>query len=301
MKKLFFTLFIVLLVFSLFSYGKSNSIMNYDSSEYVNLYDYSSISTTYKYTQISNEDIKNIIETELSINEAYIEITNKTKPNIGDIVLIAIDDYFEYYFIGSGTHNTQLDNNLIKMNIGDSTKIEIWDSTLSVVELKGIYRLATIKDINFILEYYNCSSSKELDAFIKARASDEIIFNYAYDIICEKSEIIKTPHEIQLKIDSDIKDYYKEISEYYSTIEDFFKEQNITKEDFENSIVANYYEMMLYKAIMDNENISITKKDIHNYRLEHRTTEYSDYDIYRELAYSYTREILIKKTQIINE
>ncbi|MBQ7296421.1 MAG: hypothetical protein IJW86_09565 [Clostridia bacterium] len=301
MKKIFKLILILLLLSFLSGCDNTITIMNYNSDSFIDLYNYNSISVDYEYIQITQEDIKNIIETELSVKEAYIEIPDKQKPNVDDIALISIDNGLEYYFIGSERYSEDFDKELLQMCVGETKQVNLFEDNLSAVKLISIYRLATIEDTDFILKYYNRSDINELNSFIKERASKEITFNYSYEIICENSSIIKIPNEIQTQINSDIKSYYKEILEYYSNIEEFFDEENITKEEFEESIATNYYEMMIFKAIMDNENITITQKEIDDYRNENGMNEYSDYDIYRELAYSLVREILMKRTQIINE
>lgn len=299
MKKLLKLTLIILLLFSLSACSNTTTIMDYNSDEFINLYDYNSICIDYDYIQITEKDIESIIETELSVNEAYIEISNKTNPDIDDIVLISINGYYEYYFVGSKSYTECLDTELLKMNVGDLIKINIFGSDLSIIELKGIYRVATIKDTDLILDYYGCSNMNEVYTFIKARAAEEITFNYSYEIICENSFVIKMPNEIQAQINSNTKSHYEEILEYYPNFEEFLKEQNITKEEFKDSISANYYEMMIYKAILDKESIVITQDEINNYRSENKLNDYSDYDIYKELAYLLSRDILVNKTQII--
>ncbi len=301
MKNLLKLILIILLLFSLSTCGNTTTIMDYNSDEFIILYDYNSICIDYDYIQTTEKDIESIIETELSVNEAYIEISNKAKPEIDDIALISIGNNLEYYFIGSEGFSEDFDKELLQMCVGETKQVNLFEDNLSAVKLISIYRLATIEDTEFILRYYDCSDLDELNSFIRERASKEITFNYSYEIICENSSIIKIPNEIQTQINSDIKSYYKEILEYYSNIEEFFDKENITKEEFEESIATNYYEMMIFKAIMDNENITITQKEIDDYRNKIGMNEYSDYDIYGELAYSLVREILMKRTQIINE
>lgn len=302
MKKkttLLFLLFSVLFIIS--SCTQSNEFMSYDSTEYINLYDYSQIVIEEDYLSIDDTDVKAIIETELSVNEAYIEICDKEYVEQDNIALLSIDGVPEFYFVGSEAYGTQLEKILLNTKKGD---ILHTDSTLfssSNVKLLGIYRPATYEDESFILEYYNCNSVEELKTYITNRAREEIIFNHLFDIIYEKSSLIAFPDEIKTLMDNDTQTFKEEILNEYASIDDYYKEIGITNDEFTETIQSGYYEMMLYKAILDNENTTIDIDDINNFAIENNyTNDYSSYDIYKELAYEMVREILVNNATISN-
>lgn len=290
-----FTLFILVL-FILFQTGcsKNDSLMNFNSKNYVTLYDYQSECINYDYTLITEEDVKNIIITEMSVNEVYIEIKNRDYCQINDIVLISINDNNEYYII-SGEESTKVfENSLLHTKINQSFQMDNSD----IVTLIGIYRQAEISDMDFILQYYRFSTYNELEKFIRNRASDEIIFNYVYDKIIKESKVFAYPNEINNQICDDIEKYKVEILTRYGSFEYFLKEKNMTEEEFNNQIASSYYDIMIYKAILDNEGYKIKRSDIKKH-INNLTDECNYFDIYKEIAYEKVREILISKTQVI--
>lgn len=287
-------------IFFLSSCADDTSIMNYDSRKFIELYDYDSICVEYDYTQITDEDVKNIIEVELSTNEVYIKITDRISVESNDIVSILIDDNQEYYFVGCQEYSKEFDQELSKMKIGDSVNMHIDNFGFIQIKLTGIYRMATISDRDFILDYYNFSTFEQLEKFIKKRASQEIIFNYSYDKICENSSLLEFPKEIQNQIDLSIENYKEEILQNYSDFDEFLKKNEMTEDDVVNTISANFYDMMLYKAILDKEKMRITISEIDAYRDRTSIQGYNDYDIYKDLAYNKVKTILTSKTKIIN-
>lgn len=300
MKKI--TCFIISFIFLFLLFGCLNdsSIMSFDSNRYIRLYDYSSESIDYNYTQISDEDVESIILMELSVNESYVEVRNKKSPEINDIVLISIDGEEEYYTLGNEQYSEKFDEQLKSIKVGQEIRTTIIDDTVYRVKLIGIYRFAEINDTEFILDYYRLSTFTELETFIRNRAYNEIIFNDVFDKIVEQSAVIDYPEEIKRQIKSDIIIAKKQVLEKYKSFEAFLKENAMSEDDFNNQIANKYYELMLYKAILDNEGYEITKLDIERYKTDNSiSNEYNYYDIYEQVAYEKVRDILISKVKII--
>lgn len=276
-----------------------NSLMSFDSSKYVELYDYSSESIDYSYTQITDEDVEAIILMELSVNEAYIEITDKEYPETNDIVHISVNGENQYYILGSGQYSKGFDNQLQKTKTGRTLNAEILNDKNNVT-LMGIYRMAEIEDMDFILNYYNLKTYSELEDFIRNRAYFEIIFNEVFDKIIEKSTVFDYPEEIRKQIETDINFNKKRILEKYDSFESFLKTNELSEDDFKNQITAEYYELMLYKAVLDKEGFVITKSDINKYVADKNISDnYNYYDIYEQIAYEKVRNILISKVNVI--
>lgn len=298
-KKLTNSLIILLLSTFLITSCAHNGFLDYNSNNYLQLYDYKSITCDYEYTQITLDDITTIIETEMSVNEAYIKINSRNKIEPDDIVLLSIDGNPEYYFIGSESYSKCFDKSVSEMSINESKNISTENFGVCDVKILGIYRSATIDDIDFILSYYNFSTFEELENFIRNRAYEEIIFNYAYDIIFENSSLISFPAEIENQIILDEKIYKDQILQHYSNFEDYLSEFEMTEEDFHKTISSTYYEIMLYKSILDRENIEISMEDISNYKNENKLYDYSDYEIYKEMAHTIVWDILISSVTIL--
>ncbi len=275
--------------------------MNFNSEDYVELYDYSVLSVDYEYTQITYEDIEKIIETEMSINEAYVEIKERKKAEIDDILLISVNGTEEYYFAGSNAYSEEFDNILLSMETGESKTVD--NDILGTVNLclHGIYKTATMADMEFILNYYNRSSFEELETFIRDRAEEEIIFNYAFDMICKNSVVIGFPQEMQKQIDVDIKNGKEKVLQQYTNFDVFLEDSGMTIDEFEDNIASYYFDIMIYKAILDKNNIELTQDDISEYRKNHLTDEYTDYDAFKELAYIKVRDILVETKVVYKE
>ena len=186
------------------------------------------------------------------------------------------------------------------MSVGESRNLEVADGVFTDVTLVGIYRTASIDDLDFILDYYGYSSFDELEKFIRSRATDEIVFNYAYDLIWDNSAMLKIPPELEQQISLDITNYHEQITQQGISFEDYLSENDMTNEDFESSIISGYYDLMLYKAILDREGTEIDSKDIENYKIEMDNSEdFDNYDIYRLLAEAKVRDILTSKVKIV--
>lgn len=277
---------------------KDIGLMEYNSEKHIDLYDYSTIEIDYDYTKISEEDIKVIIETELSVNEAYVEITDREYIEATDIVLISIDYISEFYFVGCEGYTSEFDQEIVKMKKGQTEPLKTSETAFQNVEILGIYRTASFDDTDFILDYYNYSSLNELKLFIEERASNEIVFNYIFDKIYENSILLSFPDEIEKQIETDIQNYTDEILNKYSSLDNFLEEFGMTYDDFKETFYSRYYEIMLYKAILDKDNISITAEDIENFAKEKAIASYNPYDLYEELASDTVRKTLLDKAII---
>ncbi len=290
---LIFVLFAVLSVMFSGCSNNTNEIMTYDSKEYVDLFNYSDLKVDEDFIKVSQDDINQIIETEISSSQTYIEVSDRTSVNKEDILLLSVDGEEEYYILGTDDYGEDFDNKLLSANKGDEIKAQI-DTQNYKVKILGIYRYVTVNDRDYILKYYGYEDYNELISFLKKRAQNEILFNYVIQKVEENSEIKKHPKEIQIQIEKTLTKTEDEIKKYYSSIDEYCKENDISKEDFENGIAYNYQELMIYKAILENENQQITIKEISEY-VNDDTDEYM---AYFDVCENKLRQILPQKVKI---
>ncbi len=297
MKKRLWIIVLSCLLF-LCSCQDSSYILCYNSTDYVELWNYDSLCVDSTYTTITDNDVASIIETELSVNENYVPITDRKEVEEGDILLVDINGDREYYFVGCEIYSNAFDQEILQMQVGETRRIEIVDKEKVNVTVVGVYRTATISDVDFILECYGYTNWEELQAFIKSRATEEILFNYAYDMVCEKSIIKGVPQEIEKQIEKDTEESERQIKEYYGDMDTYFSENGMTEDMLVESIAAGYRELMLCKAILDREKIIITEEEI---RKHEKNEDISNcYDAYKEVAYSRVREVLLSKVYVTN-
>lgn len=272
--------------------------MNYISADYVVLNDYRSISVKEDYLQITDDNVNSIVSMELSADEVYIPVTENNAPQDEHILLVSINGNQQYYLWDNNQYPEKMDVQLKSMQVGETKTISGENGISYVVELLEIYRYATIEDTAFVLSYYDCSSMEELSDFIRKRASQEILFNYALDIIFENTSIISLPAELENQLTLDIQTSKDYILEEYATFEEYLEENAITEEEFEEQIASWYYEPMIYKAILDAEGVAITDADLNLYQDENQLVECDQYEIYSQLAQQKVREILLSTVQI---
>lgn len=292
------SVFLILLVLSLSSCAQSLSVMNYSSANYVALYDYRQISVEKDYLEIPDSDVETIIEMELSTNEIYAPVTERSFPIEDDIVLLSIDGVQEYYILGCGSYPADLEKNLLQLSIGDSQKLKTDNESFQLVELVGIFRQAQASDTALVLAYYDCGSLDEVNAFIRQRASQEILYNYALDIIFENTGILSLPPEIEHRLMLDIQSSKEYILQEYATFEDYLAENEMTETEFEEQVASWYYEPMIYKAILDAEGVTVTDADLIRYQEENQLEEYDLYEVYNQFAQQKVREILASVVEI---
>ncbi|MDO4364186.1 MAG: hypothetical protein Q4C99_06630 [Clostridia bacterium] len=293
------SLFLILLVIFGAVFGgcsnNSNDIMMYNSKEYVDLFNYSDLEVNRDFIKVSQDDINQIIETEMSSSQTYIEVLDRTSVNKEDILLLSIDGEEEYYILGTDDYGENFDNQLLSANTGDELNAQI-DNQDYKVKILGIYRYVTVNDRDYILKYYGYEDYNELISFLEKRAQNEILFNYVVQKVEENSTIKKYPKEIEQQIEKTLSDTENEIKKYYSSVDEYCTENDISKEDFENGIAYNYQELMIYKAILDNENQKITDEDISDYAND----DTDEYVAYFDACENKLRQILPQKVRIKN-
>ena len=290
---LIFALFAVLSIMFSGCSNNANEIMTYNSKEYVDLYNYDNLKVDEDFIKISQDDINQIIETEMLSNQTYIEVSNRTSVEKDDILLLSIDGNEEYYILGTDNYGEDFDNKLLSANTGDELNAQI-DNQDYKIKILGIYRYVTVNDREYILKFYGYEDYNELILFLKERAQNEILFNYVIQKVEENSTIRKYPKEIEKQIEKTLLKTENEIKKEYSSVDEYCKEAGVSKEDYENGIAYNYQELMIYKAILDNENRQITIEEISKYV----NGDADEYTAYFDVCENRLRQILPQKVKI---
>lgn len=294
-KRLSLVLILFIIIGSVLSgcSNNTNDIMMYNSKEYIDLFNYDNLEVNEDFIKVSQDDINQIIETEISSSQNYIMVDDRTSVKKDDILLLNIDGDEKYYTLGSDDYGEEFDNKLLSANTGDELNAQI-DNKDYKVKILGIYRYVTVNDRDYILKYYGYEDYNELISFLNKRAQNEILFNYVIQKTEENSTIKEYPKEIETQIKKTLSDTEKEIKKYYSSVDEYCKESEISKEDFENGIVYNYQELMIYKAILDNEKQKVTPEELSLY-VNNDTDEYM---AYFDACENKLRQILPQKVKI---
>lgn len=182
------------------------------------------------------------------------------------------------------------DETLLGMSLGENKRFKINSEdnveTELTVTVLGIYRDITINDEDILLSFYKQNSMSEVENYIRNRTAKEIIYNYMYDYISQNAEFSdKYPKYIENRINEDIKDLEQKALSNNQTIEEYLESMDTTYDDYISNIHSYYQDFILYKAILERENIEVQESDVDNF-LEKLSDMYSN--DYREIKEYYT-------------
>lgn len=291
MKKANILLLTLIIILSFCACSKSSEIMSFDSSKYVKLCDYSKLEVNEEFVKVSKDDISNIIDMELSSSEAYIKVSNRKNIKESDIVLLNINGDSEYYFVGNNDFGEEFNKLLLSSAVGDTFDCKI-ENDNAKVKVAAIYRFPTLDDKQFILDFYGYDDFDALNDFLKNRAKNEILFNYAIEEIENNSTIKAYPKEIENEINKSFEKQKKQIEQSYSSFDEYCKQNDIDESDIMNGIKSYYGQMMIYKAVLDKEGIKIDESQI--------SSQDDEYTAYFYACENKLKEILPSKV-IINK
>lgn len=309
----FICILFVILLFGCVDQSETKNIFsdfNFDAKKYVNLYDYRNIHIDYDFIEVSEQDIETVINNDLSYYECYKPINKNTVEN-EDIVSLQIlskdnSNYLKefYYTVGSSELGEDTDSLLINMKINEELYINIGDIKDIEVRIKGIYTYATYKDTDIVCSYYQLDNMDKVYESIKERTKNEIIFNYMYDEIMEKSKVKRCPsivNEYIKKYEKEIKDSARKAN---LSVEEFAKQNaNMTFSELIKLRKDYYYEIMIMNAILESENQEITmnevERNIKNTASENNIDEEevkNNYfeDVYYDTIYKKLKTVLVK-------
>lgn len=281
--------------------GREQILEDIDALRYVDLAGYNNIEVNKEYTEISESDVGNIIMMDLSSDEKYIEVNSRKNVADGDILLLLLSfadnkESCEYYCEVGNDETFSNDTEFINRQKEDEfhSEITISDENVEVlIKIMGIYRYPTLSDTDLILDYYNCETMDDVECFVRNRAEKEIVYNYIWDYILNNSTIRKYPKFIKNEIESQ-----KERSETAS--------QSI---DYDEQSASYYREILIAKALLEKEKISVTDENIKSTtdelceKLEVNSEEinlfYTDEEIYYRTVMNLLRKTIVPMVKIV--
>ncbi|MBQ8765466.1 MAG: hypothetical protein IJZ16_01555 [Clostridia bacterium] len=306
----------ILLLITIFS-----SCIADNSKEDILLCDYKNIQIEKEYTLLSEADIETIISLDLSSEDCYKEIENRNYLMNEDIVLLSLDsdnitycieDY--YYEIGVAEISEEFDNFLIGKDINNSYNfhIDVEEEKIEIlVNIKGIYRMAEIKDEEFICAFYECENMEQVKDFIINRAYKGIVFNYMWEQILINSKINSFPEHIEAEIETRMNSLVEEAQEGDMSVEEYLKESGFTLDEYKQSLYDYYYEILIAETILEKENeppISdeeINKKikkisEENEITIEEVAKYFTTEDIYYQVLIEKMKEILVPLAVVLD-
>lgn len=236
----------------------------------VRLFDYKSISVKKEEIPVlDDDDISSIISFDLSSNDRFIQITDRTSVADDDIILIDIfneaGELIEsnrYYRDGEIPF---LDNSisvLYNSKVGDTINASIQSANNAIkvkIIIKGIYRDADVhNDIGYILSCYNCKSYDEVCNYIRNKSYNDWAFDYMWNIIFQKSRIVKYSDQIQLEIT----EKYNNTKDKLLEDESSYNHLHQNNEESEDELYEYYNTFLIGDAILREEGIKITDSDV---------------------------------------
>lgn len=278
----------------------------------IELYNYKDILIDKEYTELSQSDIETIIYMDFSSNDFFEEI-EKDYISYEDIVLLNINSSNKlyccegyFYEVGSEELSKEFDDELLGRKSVDSFDISLIlrDEMVELnVEIKGIYILRDATDPKAVIEFYGFDTIEETMRFIRKRASDEIVFNYMWDIIKKNSNIKEFPEYVMDEVDNKIMQLTEEANLSGKSLDIYLAEMRKTPEDIKQEILNYYYELIIAEEILKRENIAITDSIKDGYAeslaeqnglsLDELKNYTSEEDIYYEAVMSELREVLL--------
>ena len=288
MKRIVSLLLVALMVFGFAGCGKENTQIMYKDVNFakaVKLADYKDITvdtSSKEFEKMYND----VILSDIQNNELYV-VKKEGKVQEGDIANIDYEGKkngvaFEggtakgYDLeIGSGSFIDGFEDGLIGVEIGKTVDLNLtFPKNYQSAELAGQAVVFTVKVNSVktmsgvgpeqIYEDLGYDSLKDYEKSVK----DIAIENYLYNEIIENSKINDYPDEdakyLQEQIIEMIKD---QLTSYNMTLDSYISQNGMTKDTFEKSVLENEVyplmdEVMPLYAILDKENIEITKEDV---------------------------------------
>ncbi len=280
-------------------------VVSCSAEQDIEVYDYKSIEVTREYIEVTDEDVKTIILLDYSSSEYYQPILDRNIINPGDTVLIDIlcdnkeyqlEDY--YYIVGDSDNLEELDKLLIGKTVGESFFHVIYNGDVKTdtkVLVKGICELPDVNDEEALKDFYSLENKETVYKFIKKRAQEDIIYDYAWNKTLVNSSVNKFPDNILEKMNE------FELSlgpQMASSLSDEEKQ----------SIYNYYFEEAIAETILKNENIKISQTDLdikktelsekNKVSIDEISDYFSDEDIYNAVLMEKVKTILITYTKV---
>lgn len=288
--------------FSGCSKDKGRLLYNVNLEKYVTLGEYKNIEV-----DTSSDEFKEyydaVIEQDVEDNNFYVKKTDGKvkKGDVANIDYVGKKDGVAFdggtaqgydLEIGSGSFIEGFEDGLIGVQIGSTVDLNLtFPENYGNEELNGAKVVFTVK-VNYVAteekrkpeDYYkdlDFKSVEEYNADVKQRAIEMFVYNK----VIESSKINEYPQEDIDYLTNATLDSYKVALEnnYNATLEEYLQSMGQTEEQFKESLVSEQIKpameqnMVLY-AILDKENISVTKDEI-NKEIDKMVKEYNSPDV----------------------
>jgi len=289
MKKILgLILLISLLAVAVSGCGKAERLLyNVDLKDYIKLGDYTDLTVDTKsddYIAYYNSEM----DSDIQNKQLYAKLTEGKvqKNDIANIDYVGKKDGVAFeggtaegydLTIGSGSFIEGFEDGLIGVQIGSTADLNLkFPENYGNEELNGAAVVFTVK-VNYVQrakepkDYCKDLGFKNIEEYeedLKKRAASKCFI----DMIVEDTKITKYSDK---DIDTLYNFEYEQMNTFYTQnygmeIESVISSYGMTAEDFkrdllENSIYPQTKEQMVLYAVMDEENISVTEKDIDEY------------------------------------
>ena len=275
-EKLVFLIIILCIALGGCQDNKGRAALDINALKYVDLADYKNLYISSDYTYISSEDVENIINWDMTSSDSFIEVTTRDTVKDDDIVLLTLmnADETTSMFYELDDEETFKDNDVFRgRKIGDIITVEYMgfgnNYTPILVRVDAIYRWPEISDEEFLLEYYGLDTMQDLYDFIKKRASNEIVYNYMWEMILEESTVTHWPSTITKLIKESTSDLRKEAAALNKSVDEYLQSVGFASySDYIELKYSYYTEYIIAKAILDSEGVVITDSNIENTKRE---------------------------------
>lgn len=298
-----------LISFVIQSCGNSHNVFedfDFSTSQYVNLCEYRDIEIDNEMLIITEEDIETIVNLDFSNNEIYKKIQNRTVIYDGDIISIELtsvkNNYNKeeiYYVVGSEDFSKEFDMSIIGTHVSEKKEVKLDGSKYNML-ITGIYEPANYNDKEMVLSFYGFTNIEEVKEYVIKKARKNIIYNYKMDKILNDSTIDTYPSIIEYYVSIEMEKLRLKTKEEKTDTEKYVKvNYGMSIEEVEQQFYNYYFELMIAKAVLEEENISISEKEF-NQKIRKFSEEndlsvkgaLEEYGV--EVYYSYLTEDLLK-------
>ncbi len=276
----------------------------------VDLCDYKNIKIPSETLVVSDEDIDTSIRMQLLEKKATIskEVNQNIIEN-DDVVTIHISgeqikDEEITIIVGSDEFAEGFDSQILGKKLGESYTISLKEHKYEVT-VCTIRKLAEIITDELANKYFNVQTAKDVIENTKKEIIQHRAIDYAYLYLLNNSSVRvnnknrdEYVQKILSKLSNDAEQSDQSVDEYIQN------EFEMTIDEYKESIISFYDELLILEAFLAQEGESVSEKDIQNYteklsqELEMTTEEiitlYGEEVVRYEMCYESTQKLLEK-------
>ncbi|MCR5666304.1 MAG: FKBP-type peptidyl-prolyl cis-trans isomerase [Eubacterium sp.] len=286
------------------------------------LADYSSLEGTKEVTTVTDEDVEDEIETMLSDDADYTDVTRKIKK--GDYVTLYMtatidgEELYEFteddggYEIVAGDEDfgAEIDEKLIGSKVGNSFSITVTynddfdDSDLAGNTVDYEIEIGAVQEENipeltddYVKENYDIDTVEEFEEAVRESLEDtneeESVSNLGQDLIAQVTESSTIEdysdelYETQKELVEGNYEYYMEMVGA-SSLDEIYEMFDMTEDDVAQEVMDSVYTTIVVEAIAQVEGIEISDDDYDS--LAEELAESYDYDSLEDMEEDYTED-----------